>query len=170
MSYDRHTSTKGENRYNSVNVSCSSYFEHRASTTHCHRTLFIADTFTPFQFRPTPLASIWTDHFQVLFGRLLRLEPCGFHSRAVRLTSAWGFRNVCPNRPHFLRLISSSIETWTDLLHREDISLLIILDLGTGWGEWSASLPTRTLPPGKDPRHPLNRGLNGPQTWCRHRG
>jgi hypothetical protein len=36
----------------------NSYLEHRASTTHCHQTLFLAATFTPFQFRLTALASI----------------------------------------------------------------------------------------------------------------
>jgi hypothetical protein len=34
--------------------------------------LFFAATFTPFQFRPTVLASIWNDLLQVLFGRSLR--------------------------------------------------------------------------------------------------
>jgi hypothetical protein len=81
--------------------------EHRASTTHRHRTLFFAATFTPFQFRPTALAPIWTDLLQVLFGRPLRLEPCGFSSRAVRFTSASGFRNVCPNHPHFFRSVTA---------------------------------------------------------------
>jgi hypothetical protein len=32
---------------------------------------------------------------------------------------------------------------------RGGIQLLLILDLGTRWGEWSASRPGRALPPGK---------------------
>jgi hypothetical protein len=50
----------------SINVSCNSYLEHRASTTHRHRISFFAATFTPFKFRPTALSSIWTDLLQVL--------------------------------------------------------------------------------------------------------
>jgi hypothetical protein len=30
-------------------------------------------------------------------------------------------------------------------------------------GEWSASRPGRGLPPGKNPRYPLDRRLGGPQ-------
>jgi hypothetical protein len=55
----------------SINVSCNSYLEHRASTTHRHRTMFFAATFTPFQFRPTALAYVWIDLLQVLFCRPL---------------------------------------------------------------------------------------------------
>jgi hypothetical protein len=33
----------------------------------------------------------------------------------------------------------------------EEIELLLILNLGTGWSEWSASRPGRALPPGMDP-------------------
>jgi hypothetical protein len=114
----------------SINVSCNSYLEQRASTTHCYQTLFFAATFTPFQFRPTALASIWTDLLQVLFGHPLHLEPCGFHSRAVQFTSACGFRNVCPNHPHFLCLISSSTGTSAVLLHR---SWLLIVSSHLTW-------------------------------------
>jgi hypothetical protein len=42
---------------------------------------------------------------------------------------------------------------------------LLILDLGTRCDEWSASCPDRALPPGKDPRHPLDRRQGGPQSW-----
>jgi hypothetical protein len=114
----------------SINVSCNSYLEHRASTTHCHRTLFFAATFTPFQFRPRALTFIWTDLLHVLFGRPLHLEPCGFHSRVVRFTSAWGFHNVCPNHPHFLHFISSFTGTWAILLHR---SWLLIVSGHLTW-------------------------------------
>jgi hypothetical protein len=33
--------------------------------------------------------------------------------------------------------------------------LLLILDLGSRWGEWSALLPCRALPPGKGPPVPI---------------
>jgi hypothetical protein len=33
----------------------------------------------------------------------------------------------------------------------EEVYLLLIHDLGTSWGEWSASRPGRALPPGKGP-------------------
>jgi hypothetical protein len=33
----------------------------------------------------------------------------------------------------------------------EEVQLLLIHDLGTRWGEWSASRPGRALPPGKGP-------------------
>jgi hypothetical protein len=31
----------------------------------------------------------------------------------------------------------------------EEVQLLLILDIGTRWGEWSASRPGRSLSPGK---------------------
>jgi len=62
------TSSFSEWKHQSINLSCNSYLEHRASTTHGHRTLFFAAAFTPFQFRPTALPSIWSDFLQVLFG------------------------------------------------------------------------------------------------------
>jgi hypothetical protein len=34
-------------------------------------------------------------------------------------------------------------------LRGEEVHLLLILDLGTRWGEWSASRPDRALPAGK---------------------
>jgi hypothetical protein len=37
----------------------------------------------------------------------------------------------------------------------EEVQLLLILDLGTRWGEWSASRPGRSLPPGKWPPVPI---------------
>jgi len=45
-----------------------------------------------------------------------------------------------------------------------------ILDLGTRWGEWSASRPGRALPRGKDPRYPLDRRLGGLQSRSGRRG
>jgi hypothetical protein len=36
-------------------------------------------------------------------------------------------------------------------------------------GEWSESCPGRALPPGKDPRCPLDRRLGGPQSRSGHR-
>jgi hypothetical protein len=49
------------------------------------------------------------------------------------------------------------------------VYLLFILDLGTRWGEWSASRPGRALAPGKGPRYPLYRRLGGPQSRSGHR-
>jgi hypothetical protein len=39
-----------------------------------------------------------------------------------------------------------------------------------GDGEWSASRPGRTLPPGKGTRYPLYRRLDAPQSWSDHKG
>jgi hypothetical protein len=36
--------------------------------------------------------------------------------------------------------------------------------------EWPASHPSRALPPGKEPRHPLDRRLGGPQSWSGNKG
>jgi hypothetical protein len=55
-------------------------------------------------------------------------------------------------------------------LERRGGKLLLILDLGTRWGEWSASRPGRVLAPEKGPRYPLCRKLGGPQSWSGHRG
>jgi hypothetical protein len=41
-----------------------------------------------------------------------------------------------------------------------ELYLLPILDLGTRWGEWSASRLGRGLPPGKDPQYLLDRRLD----------
>jgi hypothetical protein len=43
------------------------------------------------------------------------------------------------------------------------------LTLTVDWGEWSASRPGRALPPEKDPRYPLDRRLDGPQSWSGHK-
>jgi hypothetical protein len=37
-------------------------------------------------------------------------------------------------------------------------------------GDWSASRPGRSLPPGKGPRYPFDRRLGGPQSRSEHRG
>jgi hypothetical protein len=37
-------------------------------------------------------------------------------------------------------------------------------------GEWSTLIPGRALPPGEDPRYPLDRSLGGLQGWSGHRG
>jgi hypothetical protein len=51
------------------------------------------------------------------------------------------------------------------------LQLLLILDLGTRWGEWSASRPGSALAPGKGRLvTPLHRRLDGPQNWSGHRG
>jgi hypothetical protein len=47
----------------------------------------------------------------------------------------------------------------------EEVYVLLILDLGSRWGEWSAS---PTLPRGKDPRYPLYWRLGGPQSQSGH--
>jgi hypothetical protein len=39
----------------------------------------------------------------------------------------------------------------------EEVQLLLILSLGTRWGEWSASRPGRALPPGKEPPVPIGQ-------------
>jgi hypothetical protein len=39
----------------------------------------------------------------------------------------------------------------------EEVHLLLILDLGTRWGEWSASRPGRALAPGKNPPVPIGQ-------------
>jgi hypothetical protein len=42
-----------------------------------------------------------------------------------------------------------------EALGGEEVQLLLIHDLGTRWGEWSASRPGRALPPGKGPPVPI---------------
>jgi hypothetical protein len=39
------------------------------------------------------------------------------------------------------------------------------MTLALGSHEWLASRPGHALPPGKDPRFPLDRRLGGPQSW-----
>jgi hypothetical protein len=40
-------------------------------------------------------------------------------------------------------------------LRGKEAQLLLILDHGTRWGEWSASRPGHALPPGKGPPVPI---------------
>jgi hypothetical protein len=49
----------------------------------------------------------------------------------------------------------------------EEMYLILILDLGTRWGEWSASRSDRVLPLEKDPRYPLDRKQGASQSWVR---
>jgi hypothetical protein len=39
----------------------------------------------------------------------------------------------------------------------EEVQLLLIQNIGTRWGEWSASLPGRYLPPGKGSPIPIGQ-------------
>jgi hypothetical protein len=50
------------------------------------------------------------------------------------------------------------------------IELLLILDLGTRWGEMSASHPGRALLPERTPppQYPLDKRLGGLQSWSGH--
>jgi hypothetical protein len=52
----------------------------------------------------------------------------------------------------------------------EEVQLLLIIDLSSRWGEWSALRLVRALPRGKDPRYPLYRRLGGPLNRSGHRG
>jgi hypothetical protein len=45
----------------------------------------------------------------------------------------------------------------------EDEHIVLILVFGTRWGDWSASRTGHALPPGKEPRYPLDRRLGGSQ-------
>jgi hypothetical protein len=44
----------------------------------------------------------------------------------------------------------------------DEVQLLLIFDLSTRWGDWSASRPGRGVPSEKDPLYPLYRRLGGP--------
>jgi hypothetical protein len=54
----------------------------------------------------------------------------------------------------------------------EEVQLLLIHDLDTRWGEWSASRPGRALLPGRNLRYPMDRrlGVDEPQSRSAHRG
>jgi hypothetical protein len=56
-----------------------------------------------------------------------------------------------------------------EALGGEVVQLLLILDLGTRWGAWSASRPGRALAPRKEHPVPLFRRLGGPQSRSGHR-
>jgi hypothetical protein len=49
----------------------------------------------------------------------------------------------------------------------EEIQLLLFLDLGTRWSEWSTSRPGRALAPGKGPPVPIvqEAGWASEQVW-----
>jgi hypothetical protein len=52
----------------------------------------------------------------------------------------------------------------------QEVYPLLILNLGTRWGEWSASRPGRALPPGKGPTVPTGKEAGWAQSWSGHRG
>jgi hypothetical protein len=53
----------------------------------------------------------------------------------------------------------------------EGVQLLLIIDLGTGWGmSGQRHAPTAFYPRGKDPQYPLYRRLRRPQSRSGHRG
>jgi hypothetical protein len=51
--------------------------------------------------------------------------------------------------------VKQSLYTPWRRLGGEEVELLLIHDLGTRWGEWSASRPGRALTPGKGPPVPI---------------
>jgi hypothetical protein len=55
-------------------------------------------------------------------------------------------------------------------LGREEILLLLILTSALHTCERPVSRPGRALPPGKEPRYPLDSRLGGPHTRSGHRG
>jgi hypothetical protein len=71
-------------------------------------------------------------------------------------------------QPHLK--VKQSHNTIMELQGIEDVQLLLIHDLVTKWGEWSASRPAALYPREKDPRYPLCRRLGGPQSRYGHRG
>jgi hypothetical protein len=56
-----------------------------------------------------------------------------------------------------LLLLTYNVKVKQSITHQwrrkgwEDVQLLLIHDFGTRWGEWSASRPSRALPPWKGP-------------------
>jgi hypothetical protein len=111
-----------------INVSCNSYLEHRASSTHRHRTLFFNATFTPFQFRPTawpPFELIFSMCYSVV-PFVLNLvdsiqEPFGSQRRDVSAMHA---------RTNTIFSFSSSTGTLAVLLHT---SWLLIVSSHLTW-------------------------------------
>jgi hypothetical protein len=61
---------------------------------------------------------------------------------------------------------ATSMQTTTG----EDITSYLFLTSVVDGGEWSASRPSHALPPGKEPRYPLDRRLGDLQSWSGHRG
>jgi hypothetical protein len=54
----------------------------------------------------------------------------------------------------------------------EEVQLLLIFDLGTRWGEWSASRPGLALAPGKGPPVPIvqEAGWASEPVWTQRLG
>jgi hypothetical protein len=75
----------------------------------------------------------------------------------------------CTTPSHTFKAKLSHYAPWRHL-GEEEVLLLLILDLGTRWGEWSASCSGHALAPARGPRYPLYRRLGGPQSWSGHRG
>ena len=97
------------NNNSSVQSSCSAG-EHRAATILLQRTRFSDALFSSAHVIPAALTSASVLLLQVCLGRPTFLFPWGFHSRDCLVTFADGLRNVWPIHPHFLFLISCSME------------------------------------------------------------
>jgi len=91
--------------------------EHRASTTDLHLTLFLAVFFASIQVIFLLVSSSRIRRLQDCFGWSLRLNPCGFHSRAELVMLFSGFQSACPIYFHFLLLMLSSIRLCCVLSH-----------------------------------------------------
>jgi hypothetical protein len=107
--------------------------------------------------------------FQVSMAAVIKWPSSGIlhHAVSQKLTDVSEVRH-CPDDRGSKKVKQSRNTPWWRL--GEEVYLLLILDLGTRWGEWSASRPGRALTQGKDPRYPLYMRLGGPQSRSGHRG
>jgi hypothetical protein len=88
---------------------------------------------------------------------------------SVILACTCGRVCICNSNPHTVELqVKLSLYTSCRRQGERKYSSYTLLTSALDGGEWLASRPGRALPPGKDPRYPLDR-LAGPQIWFRHR-
>jgi hypothetical protein len=88
------------------------------------------------------------------------------HSRGGGCYKSGGTCGIATTRPSVIGSFLTSLtycKSKAKLSRYRHVDAKVILELGTRWGEWSASGPGRALPPGKDPRYPFDR-LSGPQS------
>ena len=66
-----------------------------------------------------------------------------------------------------MKLNLSLCTTWSYIAKGSGVMVPFNLNLGTRW-RWAVNFTLRLLYPRKEPRYPMNRGLDGPRSRCGH--
>ena len=111
--------------------------EHRATTVSLHFPWSLACLFAVSHVRLILFNSSMVLRLHVCLGRPCFLFPCGFQSKAWRVTFEGSFLSVCPSHFHFLCLIWINMGSWLALFHS---SVFGTLSSHFNWRIWRRHL------------------------------